>query len=77
MKWAFMMALLIGCKDPCVDMCQQVDAWLKKCGSSWEAYNDKNWESVNDCYAAYEDAKESSQAQCERKADRIQNMECY
>jgi hypothetical protein len=73
-----LLLLIAGCKNPCVDMCQQIDAWLKECGTSWEAeYSEDGWKSVDDCYDAHDGARKTDEKQCTRSAKRFEDKACY
>jgi hypothetical protein len=70
--------LLIGCTNPCVDMCQQIDAWLEECGTTWEvSFEDEGWESIDDCYDAHWEADKKAQRTCTRDAKEWAKKECY
>jgi len=76
---AFTLILLVsGCKNPCVDMCQQIDAWLDECGTTWEAeYENEGWKSVDDCYDDHWEAKKSKRQTCANRANKFEKKDCY
>ena len=76
--WIIWLAIFSACEEPCLDLCQQYEAWINRCGISWEtAFPDDEWETIEDCYDAYEDAGESKSSSCADEADIVAEDECY
>ena len=72
------LALLSACDEPCLDLCQQYEAWIDRCGVSWEtALPDEGWHTIEDCYADQEDAGEDEAAACTDEADAVSEDSCY
>jgi len=74
-----LLALAAGCDDnPCISLCQQYDRWIDTCDTTWSArFDDRGWESVDDCYDAYWGADETQQDTCQEETKAIWEETCY
>ena len=78
MRMLIVPLLLTGCSNPCVDMCQKMDAWLQECGTTWEvAFENDGWEKIDDCYDSHWEADKSDRKECAQDARKWNNKECY
>lgn len=69
---------LTGCSNPCVEMCQQADAWLQRCGYGWSTtFEEERWASVDDCYDAWWDSTPEEQRWCAAEAEDYAERSCY
>lgn len=78
-KAILVLLLLAGCDDnPCVEMCQQYERWLKTCETTWEErFDDRGWKSIDDCYDATWGPTEEQRLSCEEESDRWWEKPCY
>ena len=73
-----LLLLLTGCKNECIHMCQRMDKWLNECGYSWDAkFQDRGWESIDDCYDDQWDVSEKTERSCAHKAQKWDRKSCY
>lgn len=69
---------LTGCRNDCVDLCQQYEVWLDDCGYGWStAFPDEEWQSIEDCYDTHWDADGGELDQCAQESHNAQDLSCY
>lgn len=67
-----------GCANPCVEMCQQADEYLRRCAYGWSTtFEDEGYASVDDCYDAWWDATPEEQRWCAAEAEDYAAQSCY
>ncbi len=71
-------ALLAGCENPCIHMCQTYERYLDRCGYGWSTtFHDEGWTSLDDCYADHWEVPEREFERCEQEEDRFEEKACY
>ena len=69
---------LAGCSNPCVEMCQQADEYLRRCGYGWSTtFEQEGYASVDDCYDDYWDTPPEEQRWCEQQSMEYAERSCY
>ena len=59
-------------------MCQQYEAWIDRCGSTWEtAFPGDDWHDIEDCYDDHQNADEDQSVTCSEEAETVSENECY
>jgi len=70
--------LLGGCSDPCIEMCQEIELYLDRCGYGWSTiFGDLGWSSIEDCYDDFWEAGPEDHPFCEDEALWFQDAACY
>ena len=72
------MPLLSGCGNSCLDMCQQYERYLERCGYGWTtAFRDRGWRTIEDCYDDYWESGSDEYGVCELEAREYADRSCY
>lgn len=75
---ALLVLLTLGCKNECLDLCQEYDLYLSECGYGWStAFEEEGWTSIDDCYDAYWDPSEAKEEWCSAQIEATQERACY
>jgi hypothetical protein len=71
-------ALLSGCSDPCIEMCQEIEVYLDRCGYGWSTvFGDLGWSSIDDCYEDYWEADPDEYGFCQEQVAVVNDAACY
>ena len=69
---------LVGCKGPCLDLCQQYEIYLEECGYGWStAFEEQGWKTLDDCYDAHWEANQNQQMACQTTIAEYSEKSCY